>query len=219
MQSISYFSAVEAAGGIPLGIPPLAGPDLRVIYEFCDALLLPGGMDLDPASYGAGPGPEGEIHPELDLAELRLTRWAREDRLPLLGVCRGAQLLNVALGGSLWRDLPSECHTYIHDGTGAGHRVNPVPGTRLHDLLGSGALPANSRHHQAVRLPGTGLQVSAHAPDGIPEAIESTDPDWFAMGVQWHPEELPAGHPAGSLPLVRALLAAAEPLSALLSRP
>ena len=217
MQSISYFTAIEAAGGIPLGIPPLPEQSLRVLYERCDALLLPGGMDLDPASYGGAPGPEGEVHPELDRTELMLTRWARQDRLPLLGVCRGAQLLNVALGGTLWRDLPAERGVVGHGGAEGEptrhHAVTVAPGSRLHTLLGPGPLPANSRHHQAVRVPGDCLRVSAHAPDGTPEAIEATGPDaeWFAVGVQWHPEELPHDHPAGSRRLIQGLLRAVRP--------
>ncbi|NED91188.1 gamma-glutamyl-gamma-aminobutyrate hydrolase family protein [Streptomyces sp. SID11233] len=219
---MTYFTAVEAAGGIPLGIAPLPERKLRVLYENCDALLLPGGMDLDSDSYGGGPGPEGEVHPELDRAELLLTSWARQDRVPLLGICRGAQLLNIALGGTLWRDLPSECGAAGHGGgedePTRHHDIAVAPGSRLRAILGSDSLPANSRHHQACRSAGDGLRVSAHAPDGIPEAIEAAgaDADWFAVGVQWHPEELPHDHPAGSRRLVEALLHAAQPVSALL---
>ncbi|WP_406095254.1 gamma-glutamyl-gamma-aminobutyrate hydrolase family protein [Streptomyces sp. NBC_01013] len=219
---MTYFTAVEAAGGIPLGISPLPEQQLRVLYENCDALLLPGGMDLDPDSYAGGPGPEGEVHPELDRAELLLTGWARQDRVPLLGICRGAQMLNIALGGTLWRDLPSECGAAGHGGAEGEptryHDLAVAPGSRLHAILGSDVVPANSRHHQACRVAGAGLRVSAHAPDGIPEAIEAsgTDADWFALGVQWHPEELPHDHPAGSRRLVEALLRAAQPVSALL---
>ncbi|WP_406451877.1 gamma-glutamyl-gamma-aminobutyrate hydrolase family protein [Streptomyces sp. NBC_00876] len=219
---MAYFTAVEAAGGIPLGIPPLPERKLRVLYENCDALLLPGGMDLDPRSYGGGPGPEGEVHPELDRAELLLTRWARQDRVPLLGICRGAQMLNTALGGTLWRDLPTECGAVGHGGAEGEptrhHELVVDPGSRLHGILGAGRLPANSRHHQAVRVAGDGLRVSARASDGTAEAIEAAgaDADWFAVGVQWHPEELPPGHPASSQRLVTALLRAAQPVSALL---
>ncbi len=225
MQSMSYFSAVEAAGGIPLGIPPLPEDSLRVLYEMCDALLLPGGMDLDPATYGAGPGPEGEVHPELDRTEMLLTGWARRDRLPLLGICRGAQMLTVALGGTLWRDLPTESGAVGHGGTEGEptrhHDIEITPGSRLHALLGPGPLPVNSRHHQATRTTGENLRVSAQAPDGTPEAIEAAGPDedWFALAVQWHPEELPADHPTGSLRLVEGLLRATRETPRLVATP
>jgi putative glutamine amidotransferase len=209
MQSRAYVDLVTAAGGVPLAVPPLPEQPLRRLYELCDGLLLPGGRDLDPAGYDDPADdawatwhdaahedvPLDEPHPELDGVELTLARWARKDRLPVLGICRGLQVLNVALGGTLWTDLGRQrdvAHVGPPDGpaTTLVHDVDVVPGTRLAATLGPRRVTVNSRHHQAVRELGAGLAVAATAADGTVEAVESADPGWFALAVQWHPEEL-----------------------------
>ncbi|MFJ7625088.1 gamma-glutamyl-gamma-aminobutyrate hydrolase family protein [Streptomyces sp. NPDC097595] len=200
MQSIGYFHAVQHSGAVPLGIAPVPEPALRALYGLCAALVLPGGMDIAPELYGDERRTTTEIQPELDAMELTLLRWAREDGKPVLGVCRGAQLLNAALGGALWQDLPAQRGVRGHGGDdGAGtefHDIVVADGSRLREVTAADRILVNSRHHQAVSRLGTGLKAVAHAPDGVVEAIEADGP-WFALGVQWHPEELPTGSPVG----------------------
>jgi putative glutamine amidotransferase len=198
MQKRGYIGALIDAGCVPLPIPPGPPDRIRVLYEFCDGLLLAGGKDVDPRAYGRSPVTvyEDECQPDLDQLEFTLVGWAREDRLPLLGICRGAQVLNVALGGTLWQDLTLQAGLAGHGGDGAdpspGHDVRIESGSRLLGIAGRRHVYVNSIHHQAIRELGKGLRVSARAPDGVVEAIESTG-DWFAVAVQWHPEEMLAG--------------------------
>lgn len=219
MQDRSYVDVVVAAGGVPLPLPIIPVPHLRQLFTACDGLLLPGGRDVEPAAYGGQhpPGLTLDTHPELDAIEIQLVRWAAEDRVPVLGICRGAQLLNVALGGDLWVDLESagQCAPFAHQaapGTApagmAGHPVTITTLSWLHTAVGALSVPVNSRHHQAVRSLGRQVTAVAHAPDGVVEAIEVDDAQWFAGGVQWHPEELPPDHPAGPV-VVSALVSAA----------
>jgi putative glutamine amidotransferase len=209
MQKRDYFDAITASGGVPLPLPILPSTRSRQLYELCDAVLLPGGKDVDPATYGADPlDPAVESLPELDPVELELITWARDDRKPLLGICRGAQLLNVGLGGTLWPDLDRDRGAGHPHGAGQ-HEVAVTPGSALAIATGYTRLTVNSRHHQAVRTLGQDLTAVAHAADGVIEAIEVHSRDWFALGVQWHPEELPGDNPAGHLmigSLVRAAL-------------
>ncbi|MFF8531489.1 gamma-glutamyl-gamma-aminobutyrate hydrolase family protein [Streptomyces sp. SAS_267] len=211
MQSIGYFRAVEASGAVPLGIAPVAESALRDLYDLCEALVLPGGMDIAPELYGDERHTTTEIQPELDAMELALLRWAEEDGKPVLGICRGAQLLNAAKGGALWQDLPAQRGVSGHGGDEAGtafHDIVVAEGSRLRHVTDAGRVLVNSRHHQAVSALGAGLRAVAHAPDGVIEAIEAHGP-WFALGVQWHPEELPAESPVGG-GLFRALAQAAS---------
>jgi putative glutamine amidotransferase len=217
MQDRSYFDVVAAGGGVPLPLPITSRRQLRQLYALCDGILLPGGRDVEPGAYGATAPPDLHLqtHPELDQVEIELVEWARADRLPLFGICRGAQLLNVALGGSLWVDLEQAgqsrpgVHTAANGappGSQVSHETTIVAPSWLHRVIGAGAAVVNSRHHQAPRLLGRGVLAVAHAPDGVVEAIEVDDDGWFAVGVQWHPEELPADDPAGP-GLVRAFVA------------
>ncbi|MFJ9772633.1 gamma-glutamyl-gamma-aminobutyrate hydrolase family protein [Kitasatospora sp. NPDC101157] len=211
MQSISYFSAVAETGAVPVGIAPVDESALRAAYELCHALVLPGGMDIAPELYGETRWSTTEIQPELDAMELTLLRWAEADGKPVLGICRGAQLLNAAAGGGLWQDLPTQLGVSGHGDGGSEtdfHEIVLDPASRLRAVVGSERAVVNSRHHQAVAALGTGLTAVAHAPDGVVEAVESRGP-WFALGVQWHPEELPAESPVGG-GLFRALTGAAS---------
>jgi putative glutamine amidotransferase len=198
MQKRAYIGALIDAGCVPLPIPPGPPDRIRILYEFCDGLLLGGGKDIDPRAYGRSPVTpyEDECQPDLDQLELTLVRWAQQDRRPLLGICRGAQVLNVALGGTLWQDLTAQTGLAGHGGDGAdpspGHDVRIESGSRLLGILGRRQVSVNSRHHQAIRELGDGLRVSARAPDGVVEAIESSG-GWFAVAVQWHPEEMLTG--------------------------
>ena len=198
----AYFEATEAAGGAPLGIPPLSG-SLRALYELADGLLLTGGGDVDPGRYGEKPLPQlGHVDPERDHAELTLARWALEDDKPLLAICRGEQVLNVACGGSLYQDLPTQYRDGLNHNESrdrgirglATHTLEVAPGTRLEDAIGPGSHPVNTHHHQAVKEIGEGLVVTGRSEDGVVEAIESAEHSW-AVGIQCHPEMMWREHP------------------------
>lgn len=194
----AYTSALEASGMLPLIVPPLAGLDAaeRLLRQV-DGLLLTGGEDVDPAHYGATRHPAlGEVHARRDAWELRLVAEARERCLPTLAICRGIQVLNVALGGTLVQDIPSEVpRALAHDAaaarSGRVHDVEVEPGSRLASALGARHVTVNSTHHQAIDRAGSPLRVTARAPDGIVEGVETAEDDpWWVLGVQWHPEEL-----------------------------
>lgn len=161
----------------------------------CDALLLTGGPDVDPAFFAAS-DPRGlcSIDRERDKREFSYINLARERRMPILGVCRGQQVLNVALGGTLYTDLPSLCipgHGK-REGRDSEHPVRIVPGSRVAGAAGALAGTVNSAHHQAVAVPAPGFRISGISVDGVVEAIESSDPDdaAYLVGVQWHPERM-----------------------------
>jgi len=202
-QNQSYAHAVARAGAAPLLIPLLADEALlRALYERMDGLLLPGGVDLHPRWYGEEVHEKcGSISEVRDEVELTLIRWGMADRKPMLAICRGIQVLNVALGGSLYQDIKAQvpragrhnCES-DHARNQLAHDVDVAPGSRLADLAGSGLLPVNSFHHQAVKGLALGLAITAQAPDGIIEAVEGEGQP-FLLGVQWHPEELAADDP------------------------
>lgn len=201
VMSQRYVQVLVGAAAIPWVIPLLEGDEgtLRGIYERTDALFLPGGVDIDPTSYGEARGPAcGRTDPARDWTELLLTRWALADRKPVLAVCRGAQILNVAIGGTLYQDVGTEHPTALkHDQFPTGgrrrddlsHDVRITPGSRLGKLLAADVLPVNSMHHQGIARLAPGLTAVAVADDGLIEGVEVTD-DRFVLGVQWHPEDL-----------------------------
>jgi gamma-glutamyl-gamma-aminobutyrate hydrolase PuuD len=187
---LSYVRAVEHAGGRPLIVPP-SDDALAETLGALDGLILSGGGDVDPGLYGAGAHPETDSPgPERDNAELRLLQAALELDMPVLAVCRGSQLLNVARGGDLVQHLPDELGHERHKhepGQFSDHSVRLDPGSRVGTLLGDHA-PVKSHHHQGYGRLGDGLREAAWADDGTVEALE--DPDRrFAVGVLWHPEE------------------------------
>lgn len=195
-----YSRAVATAGGLPVMIPLLDEMDtLRELFDRLDGLLIPGGVDVDPATYGEAPLPTcGRLDRDRDRVELSLARWAREDGKPLFGLCRGLQIVNVALGGTLYQDIAAQRSDAIkHDyfptaGYSRAHLAHPVTvsgGTRLHAFVGTAPLKVNSMHHQAVKNLAPELVTTAVAPDGLVEAVESPD-SHFLLGVQWHPEAL-----------------------------
>jgi putative glutamine amidotransferase len=195
---ITYVRAIEAAGGVPVVMPPLAPVDVPALVDRLDGLLLSGGPDLAPAAYDALPHPElGATEPGLDAFEYAVVREALRLDLPILGICRGAQALNVACGGTLYQHLPdvvgdAVLHRQSEDGRRPTHVVDVVPGSRLARVLRTRGLRVNSFHHQAVDRLGTGLRVAARAQDGTVEAIE--DPARrFVLAVQWHAETLVDG--------------------------
>ena len=212
-QNRTYLQALVRAGAVPILIPHLADLHLlRAVYESVDAMLLPGGGDVAPEQYGE------QLHekcglPDLDrdATELPLARWCIEEGKPLLAICRGIQVLNVALGGSLYQDIEAQVPGAArHDWSGGhprdllAHAVDIAPGTRLAAIVGPGEGPSpgsaseqviqlqvNSLHHQAIKQAAPGLQITARAPDGIVEAVE-VEGHPFGLAVQWHPEELAA---------------------------
>jgi putative glutamine amidotransferase len=186
---MTYLRAIEAAGATPVVLPPLGDPSAYL--DRLDGICLSGGPDLDPDAYGsADRHPElGPTEPDLDAFELELARAADERGLPLLGICRGAQALNVARGGTLHQHLPG--HRQTEPATATTHSVHVDPGTRLASLLGTEVLRVNSFHHQAVDRLGGGLRAVAHAADGTVEAVEAPGAE-FVIGVQWHVEGLVA---------------------------
>ena len=193
-----YTDAVLAAGLIPLVVPPMSEQAAMAILDSVRGLVLTGGEDVDPAYFGArrhpATGPANDLRDQIELA---LAREAAARKIPTLAICRGVQVLNVALGGTLVQDIPSELKTAIeHDAESARssrvHAVEVDVGSRLAGIIGSRRIATNSFHHQSVDRLATGLCTVAKSPDGVVEAVECADRAWWAVGVQWHPEELTA---------------------------
>jgi putative glutamine amidotransferase len=187
----AYVSALTRAGLVPLVIPPLLDPaDAAAVVDATRGLVLTGGEDVEPARYGAVPHSylEGTDRGR-DALELELIRCARARARPILAICRGIQILNVALGGTLYQDLKSE-HTgsIDHQDKAGRHAIRVAPGSLLHRTLGAAVATVNSRHHQAVRDLAPGLRATAWAEDDLVEAVE-WDAPWM-LAVQWHPEDL-----------------------------
>jgi putative glutamine amidotransferase len=197
-----YIAALEYAGLTPILVTPAHDAvSVEAILGLVDGLVLSGGEDVDPIRYGETARlPLDSILPARDEVELAAVGRALARDIPVLGICRGCQVLNVALGGTLWQDLPSELPGTIgHSQTDGYHRrthdVVPEPGSRLHAIAGGHTLHINSFHHQAVKHLGRDLRVVARADDGLVEAIEHRSYPWL-LGVQWHPERSEATAPA-----------------------
>jgi putative glutamine amidotransferase len=197
----SYVVLLRQAGVLPVNFPHATDPaDLAQLLDLVDGLLLTGGKDIDPAVYGEAPHPANDpLQPERTASDLLLTRLAIARRMPILGTCLGHQTLNVARGGDLWQDLPSQRPSaVVHrrpvaEHAALAHAVEIVEGSLLHRIVGATRLEVNSTHHQGLRRLGSGLRVTATASDGIVEALELPDHP-FCLTVQWHPESL-AGEP------------------------
>jgi putative glutamine amidotransferase len=188
---MTYVRAVEGAGGLPVLIPPMAEAPLQELLERLDGVIFPGGADIDPARYNAEKDPTTDVNPQLDELEFAAARWALHSDVPTLGICRGQQLLNVALGGSLIQDVPE--HPHSRSRTTMGHPISIEPDSRLAELLGAERCEVNSLHHQALKTLGRDLRAVAWSPDGTVEAIQSTRHAWL-LAVQFHPEDLVPGH-------------------------
>jgi putative glutamine amidotransferase len=192
----TYFDALEGAGADVLPIPVVRDVTrLRLHYEMLDALLLPGGADVEPQRYGAVPRSDAGLYlmPEIDDVELNLLGWALADGMPVLAICRGIQVLNVALGGTLWQDLRAEGVTQRpHDCEPRDSQVHDLEVEResvLARTLGATRIRVNSLHHQAIRDLAPGLRAVGHTEDGLIEGVELGD-GRFVVGIQCHPEEL-----------------------------
>jgi putative glutamine amidotransferase len=203
----SYVRALAAAGCAPVLIPVLDDDErLRAIYDRLDGIVFPGGADIAPHEYGEEPIDNlNIIEAPRDRTELTLARWAFADDLPTLGICRGQQLLNVALGGTLYQDLKHQGVTTVEHSDADGrarsamiHRVRLDPDSRLAQLIDETNIEVNSLHHQAVKDVAPPLRATGTSDDGVIEALESTDRR-FLIAVQWHPEEI------DSIPWVRRL--------------
>jgi len=198
---MTYLRTLDLAGAIPVVLPPVGTDHLAPLLDRLDGICLSGGPDLDPTAYGA---PDrhlelGPTEPSLDAFELSLARQALSRDLPILAICRGAQALNVACGGTLHQHIPG--HRQADPATQATHDVQIATRSRLHRMFRTRTLGVNSFHHQAVDRIGAGLRVVGRAEDGTIEAIEGAG---FVVGVQWHAETMHA-----HLPLFEALVRAA----------
>lgn len=211
-QNQQYLDALSEANTAPIMAPStLNERQLRAIYDSAKGIFLPGGYDINPAIYGEeiidGMTDPSEISEERDQAERLLIEWANADKKPILTVCRGFQLLNAAMGGTLYQDLDSQFKVPLEFGhinhrrssqvmkqeghtDDLAHDLVLVEDSMLAAILGTNRVATNSRHHQGVRNVGSGLRAVGHAPDGLVEAIESTDGSRFTIGVQSHPESL-----------------------------
>lgn len=189
-----YVRSVERAGALAVALPPCPPREVGTMLDRLDGVVLSGGADVDPSLYGERPHPRlRHVDRSRDDFELALVREVLGRDLPLLAICRGHQVLNVATGGTLIQDLPSlveggERHDCAEPRTRRVHPVDVRPGTRLWRAVGGGTVSVNSIHHQAVARLGSGLVASAHCPDdGVIEGIEMPGRR-FVVGVQWHPE-------------------------------
>jgi putative glutamine amidotransferase len=197
----SYGLALAAAGGAPVLVPPLDPirdvDALERIFSSLDGMLFPGGLDVHPTHFGEEIHPTVTVDEPLDALELTLARWAAEREVTTLGICRGQQVLNVALGGSLIQDLPT--HGIQHPQSNAvirneeAHPIQVESSSRLAGIFGETTFGVNSFHHQAINRPGRGLKAVAWSPDGVIEGVESTEHPWL-LAVQFHPENLVPSH-------------------------
>jgi putative glutamine amidotransferase len=189
-----YLTALDAAGATPVMLTPAHSDEaLRGILSICHGLLLSGGEDVEPSRYGHSPHPAlGDVNPARDAMEIAAVHEALGRRMPVLAICRGIQVLNVALGGTLYQDIPSELggdllHEQAAPWNVRWHAGRVQPGSSLERVFGTAELHINSFHHQAIRDLAPGLRATVWAEDGVIEGVEGIDHPWLC-GVQWHPE-------------------------------
>jgi putative glutamine amidotransferase len=193
-----YVRAIRAAGGLPIVLAQGEPSEAAALLDRCDGLLIPGGGDTDPSAYGELPTTDHlyGIRSGADQFEFALVREAAHRQLPVLGICRGLQVINVAFGGSLHQHLPEHPRDLAGRAFAGRYLTQIQSGSRLCDVLGTTEVLANSLHHQGVKRIGTGLTVTGTARDGVVESIEATDRNWDMIAVQWHPECLRDQHAA-----------------------
>ena len=211
----TYTTMVRAAGAVPVLLTPVAPEAIPALLDRLDAVILSGGGDVDPGRYGGTPHPSiYGVDPNRDDFELALSCMAAERRVPTLCICRGMQVMNVALGGTLIEDIGTRIPGAIDHFVGGEaaseprHSVEVAPGSTTAKVLGATTIEVNSIHHQAVDQIAGSLVATGHSPDGVVEALEPADDAWPMWAVQWHPEYLGPGHPE-SLRLFETLVAAA----------
>lgn len=191
LTSDTYVRAIRECGGIPVVLPNADGSveEIGEYLELLDGLVMPGGLDIPPSEYGEDPHPTVRLLDDdrYQFEKAMISAWIQQTDKPLLGICLGSQWVNVAHGGSLVQDIPSEFGVNHRN---VSHMVTLEPDSRLSRIFGKTKFEVNSLHHQAVRNVGEGLRVVARSSDGIVEATETTDPNRFLIGVQWHPEKL-----------------------------
>lgn len=190
-----YYDSITAAGGLPLPIPPVADDaDLKQYLQMLDGLVLAGcTQDLDPIRLGMDRHPSTRNMPiRREDFDRRLCKMAVDMKMPILAIGGGMQLLNVICGGTIFQHVSEDCPRALHHfdpvETTLRHVIEIVPGTRVDTIYGPGEIRVNSQHHQAVNQVAKPFRVSATSPDGVIEAFEAIDDDWFCLGVQWHPE-------------------------------
>lgn len=194
----AYTRALTMAGLVPVVLPPIDPSVATTVLENVSGLVITGGEDVDPAHFGQPAHPAtGAPHAARDACELALARAAFERRMPTLSICRGAQVMNVALGGTLVQDVPSQHPSDVrHDlsarRTERVHAIDIDAGSALADIVGATHIRVNSSHHQSVDRVADDLRITARSVDGIVEALEPRVADWWMLAVQWHPEELTA---------------------------
>jgi putative glutamine amidotransferase len=222
VMSRRYFDAAVDSGAVPWMIPLLDDDldTLREIYDRLDGVLIPGGVDVDPWNFGEVRRPAcGVVDPARDRVELQLARWAAEDGKPVLGLCRGLQVINVALGGTLYQDLGTEKsdalkHDYFpNEGYRRDHLAHDVTladGSHLRAAFGRPTVAVNSMHHQGIHRLAAPLVASAVAPDGLIEGVEPAN-GTYMVGVQWHPEVFETSDP-GTRRLFEQFIGAARTL-------
>ena len=196
--SYNYIKAVQLAGGLPILIPTLLNEEMDRYLELIDGLIFSGGEDIEPTLYGAEPISKlGEICPERDFFEMKFFNKALERKIPILGICRGFQIMNVAFGGTLYQDIQGQqvskfnhlnLISPVHN---LEHEVTLMKDSKLYEIMGKETLMVNSLHHQAINKVGKNLKVVGLSFDHIVEALEY-EGDGFVVGVQWHPEDLVA---------------------------
>lgn len=221
-QNDAYLQAVQDAGGIPFMIPlGLKETSLRGLFDMADGILLSGGGDIDPSHYGQAPHPSlSDVQPERDRTEIILSRWAAAEGKPILGICRGFQVMGVAAGGNMYQDVftlrdNTQKHSFF-DNSGKprnylAHNVVLDDTCRLARIFGETSFLVNSLHHQAVKEIPAPYRVVGHASDGVNEALELPNHPFFC-GVQWHPEELTKNTPQAPL-LFQAFIQACQQAS------
>lgn len=197
----AYIRALEQVGLASVLITPFhTAPTVHALLERCSGLVLTGGGDIDPSAYGEAPHPTLEyVSPARDEVELMVLARALERGMPVFGLCRGAHIMNVHFGGTLWQDIPSQVRTELAHSQKAGwgersHDVRVAPGSKLWSIVQTETLAINSFHHQGIKDVAPGLEVTAVAPDGVIEGVEAASHPWV-VGVQWHPERQHAHAP------------------------
>ena len=196
----NYISAINQFGGIPRTLYPGISEDE---YTDINGLLLSGGPDIDPVYYGEEEHETADIKADRDRLELPLFKWAIEKDLPVFGICRGIQVMNVAIGSSLYQDIPSQftdslTHKILKTSDDSWHNIKIQPSSLLNQITGDTSAEVNSRHHQSLKVIGEGFTVTAQSEDGIVEAIEDGSKR-FMLGVQYHPERMFKGQDSSEL--------------------